>query len=85
MAEPALERADPALAVPGSAIPTNAQAEVLLSDGTWTWATVTGKRRDARGRWCVGLRWYASPSIGGREGWFLYDAERIKPIRDAPA
>lgn len=80
MAEPALVRADPALAVPGSVIPGSAEVEVLLADGTWTGATMIGKRRDARGRWCVGLRWYASTSVGGREGWFLYDAERVRPI-----
>jgi hypothetical protein len=28
----------------------------------------------------VGLRWYASPSIGGREGWFLFDTAHIQRI-----
>ena len=28
--------------------------------------------------WCVGLRWYASPAVGGREGWYLYDPWLIR-------
>jgi hypothetical protein len=65
--EPVLERAMPADAVPGSTIPEDTEAEVLLRDGTWTWARVIGQRKDRHGRWCVGLRWYASSSVGGRE------------------
>jgi hypothetical protein len=76
--EPALERAMPADAVPGSTIPEDSDAEVLLQDGSWTWCRVIGQRRDRHGRWCVGLRWYASPSIGGREGWYLLDRTRIR-------
>lgn len=82
LAEPALERAHPSLAVPGSVTLTRAEVEVLAVDVTWIGATVIGKRRDARGRWCLGLRWYASISIGSREGWFLYDARRVWPISD---
>jgi hypothetical protein len=70
--EPAMERAMPADAVPGSTIPEDTEAEILLQDGTWVWAQVTGQRKDRHGRWCVGLRWYASPAVGGREGWYLY-------------
>ena len=76
--EPALERAMPADAVPGSTIPEDTEAEVLLQDGTWAWAQVTGQRKDRHGRWCVGLRWYASPAVGGREGWYLYDPALIR-------
>jgi hypothetical protein len=76
--EPALERAMPADAVPGSTIPEDTEAEILLQDGTWAWAQVTGQRKDRHGRWCVGLRWYASPAVGGREGWYLYDARLIR-------
>src|ERR1039457_2268868 len=76
--EPALERAMPADAVPGSTIPEDTDAEVLLNDGSWAWCRVIGQRRDRHGRWCVGIRWYASPSIGGREGWYLLDRERIR-------
>jgi hypothetical protein len=90
----------PADAVPGSTIPEDSEAEILLQDGTWAWAQVTGQRKDRHGRWCVGLRWYASPSVGGREGWYLYDAGFIRrpldrlshlvlapgfPVRLAPA
>lgn len=82
MCEPALERADPAWAVPGSTIPEHTEAEVLCSDGTWAGVTVTGQRRDTQGRWCIGLRWYAGPVVGGREGWFIHDAERIHPVKD---
>ena len=76
--EPALERAMPADAVPGSTIPEDTEAEILLQDGTWAWAQVTGQRKDRHGRWCVGLRWYASPAVGGREGWYLYDPQLIR-------
>ena len=76
--EPALERAMPADAVPGSTIPEDTEAEILLQDGTWAWAQVTGQRKDRHGRWCVGLRWYASPAVGGREGWYLYDPGLIR-------
>ena len=76
--EPALERAMPADAVPGSTIPEDTEAEILLQDGTWAWAQVTGQRKDRHGRWCVGLRWYASPAVGGREGWYLYDPAFIR-------
>lgn len=80
MAEPALERADPALAVPGSTVPEHTPAEVLMDDRTWAAATVIGQRRDARGRWCIGLQWHASARIGGREGWFVYDARRVRRV-----
>ena len=76
--EPTLERAMPADAVPGSTIPEDSEAEILLQDGTWAWAQVTGQRKDRHGRWCVGLRWYASPAVGGREGWYLYDPAFIR-------
>jgi hypothetical protein len=76
--EPVLERAMPADAVPGSTIPEDTEAEVLLQDGTWAWAQVTGQRKDRHGRWCVGLRWYASPAVGGREGWYLYNPAFIR-------
>ena len=88
--EPVLERAMPADAVPGSTIPEDTEAEVLLQDGTWAWAQVTGQRKDRHGRWCVGLRWYASPAVGGREGWYLYDPALIRRpngrlLNEAPA
>ena len=68
----------PADAVPGSTIPEDTEAEILLQDCTWAWAQVTGQRKDRHGRWCVGLRWYASPAVGGREGWYLYDRRLIR-------
>jgi hypothetical protein len=68
----------PADAVPGSTIPEDTEAEILLQDGSWVWAQVIGQRKDRRGRWCIGLRWYASPSVGGREGWYLFDPGRIR-------
>jgi hypothetical protein len=85
--EPALERAMPADAVPGSTIPEDSEAEILLRDGTWVWAQVIGQRRDRHGRWCVGVRWYASPSVGGREGWYLYNPRLIRrpPLTAAAA
>jgi hypothetical protein len=76
--EPALERAMPADAVPRSTIPEDSEAEILLRDGTWVWAQVIGQRKDRHNRWCVGIRWYASPAVGGREGWYLYDPRLIR-------
>jgi hypothetical protein len=70
----------PADAVPGSTIPEDSDALVQLQDGTWLLCRVIGQRKDRHGRWCVGLRWYASPSIGGREGWFLFDTAHIQRI-----
>ena len=35
-----------------------------MQDGSWVWCQVIRRRKDRHGRWCVGLRWYASPSIG---------------------
>jgi hypothetical protein len=49
------------------------------------WAQVIGQRRDRHGRWCVGLRWYASPGIGGREGWFLYHPAKLRRPHGLPA
>lgn len=54
--EPALGRAMPADALPGSTIPEDSEAEVLLRDGSWVWCQVIGQRRDRHGRWCVGIR-----------------------------
>ncbi len=68
----------PADAVPGSTIAEDTEAEIQLRDGTWVWAQVIGQRKDRQGRWCVGLRWYASPSVGGREGWYLLDPRYIR-------
>jgi hypothetical protein len=78
--EPMLERAMRADAVPGSTIPENTEAEIHLRDGSWVWCQVIGQRKDRQGRWCVGLRWYASPSVGGREGWYLLDRSRIRRL-----
>jgi hypothetical protein len=76
--EPMLDRAMPADAVPGSTIPEDTEAEIQLRDGTWIWAQVIGQRKDRNGRWCIGLRWYASPSVGGREGWYILDRRYIR-------
>jgi hypothetical protein len=75
----------PADAVPGSTIPEDSEAEILLHDGTWVWAQVIGQRKDRRGHWCVGLRWYASPTVGGREGWYLYNPRLIRRPPLTPA
>ena len=51
----------PADAVPGSTIPEDSEAEILLRDGTWVWAQVIGQRKDRHGRWCVGIRGTPAP------------------------
>ena len=76
--EPVLERCMPADAVAGSTVPEDTDAEILLRDGSWVWCRVIGQRRDRHGRWCVGIRWYASSAVGGREGWFLFDPAGIR-------
>ena len=78
-----LERAMPADALPGSIIPERTEAQVQLQDGSWIWCEVIGQRKDRQGRWCVGIRWYASPSVGGREGWYLLDGYRIRRFNPA--
>ena len=72
----------PADAVPGSTRLEDSDAEVLLADGSWVLARVIGQRKDARGRWCVGIRWYASSAVGGREGWYLLDVAKIRRLED---
>ena len=76
--EPMLERAMPVDALPGSTIPERTEAQVQLQDGSWIWCEVIGQRKDRQGRWCLGIRWYASPSVGGREGWYVLDDSRIR-------
>lgn len=76
--EPMLERAMPADALPGSTITERTEAQVQLRDGSWVWCEVVGQRKDRHGRWCVGIRWYASPRVGGREGWYVRDGSRIR-------
>jgi hypothetical protein len=78
-----LDRAMPADSVSGSTIPEDTEAEIQLRDGSWAWAQVIGQRKDRQGRWCVGLRWYASPSVGGREGWYLLDSRYIRRANPA--
>lgn len=77
----------PADAVPGSTIPEDSDAEILLQDGSWIDARVIGQRRDRLGRWCVGIRWYASSAVGGREGWYLLGPGIRRPAQPlgAPA
>lgn len=75
-----LQRAMPADAVPGSTIPERTEAQVQLQDGSWIWCDVIGQRKDRHGRWCVGIRWYASASVGGREGWYVLDRCSIRRL-----
>jgi hypothetical protein len=39
---------------------------------------VIGPRKDRHGRWRIEIRWYASPSIGGRESWYSYRADAVR-------
>jgi hypothetical protein len=68
----------PADAVPGSTIPEDTEAEVLLNDGSWVWCQVIGQRRDRNGRWCVGIRYYPSSAIGEYQDWYLLDVTKIR-------
>jgi hypothetical protein len=52
---------------------TRGPAHVLLTDGTWRTARVTGRRRN-RGRWYVCLRW-----ASGRSIWHVHDPRYIYP------
>jgi hypothetical protein len=78
---PALKRAMPADAVPSSTIPEDGEAEVQLNDGSWAWCQVIGQRKDRKGRWCIGIRYYPSSAIGGYEGWYVLDAGKIRRLR----
>jgi hypothetical protein len=80
--EPQLERALPADAVPGSTIPEDSEAEILLHDGTWVWARVIGQRKDRHGRWCVEFRYYPSSAKGESGGWYIYDPAKIRRLED---
>ena len=68
----------PADAAPGSTVPEDTDAEVPLRDGSWVWCRAIGQRRDRHGWWCVGIRWYASSVVGGREGWYLFSPAGIR-------
>ena len=74
----------PADAVPGSTIPEDTEAEVLLQDGTWAWAQVTGQRKDRHGRWSSGsagtpaLRWAAGRLVPLQPG--LHPASVLVPL-----
>jgi hypothetical protein len=70
----------PADAVPGSTIPEDTEAEVLLNDGSWVWCQVIAQRRDRNGRWCVGIRYYPSSAIGEYQGWYLLDRKKIRRL-----
>ena len=39
-----------------------------------------GQPKDRHGQWCVGIRWYASSAVAGREGWFLFDPAGIRRL-----
>ena len=79
--EPVLERAMPADAGPGPVLFEDTDAEVQLRDGSWVWCMVTGQRKDRHGRWCVGIRYYPSATIGESGGWYLFDSRHIRRIR----
>lgn len=78
---PALEAVTPADTGQEWVLGAGTEVEVMLSDGTWTRATLRARGRDARGRWCVLLCWLAGPAAGQREGWFVYDGQLIRRPR----
>ena len=57
-------------------------AEVMLRDGSWVWCRVIGQRKDRHGRWCVGICYYPSSTIGESGGWYLYDPQLIRRGQD---
>jgi hypothetical protein len=78
--EPVLEPAPPEDAVPDKTVFEDTEAMVKLRDGQWVYAQVIGQRKGRSGLWHIGLRWIASPAIGGREGWFLYSACGVRRL-----
>jgi hypothetical protein len=54
----------PADAGPSPTLFEDTDAEVMLRDGSWVWCQVIGQRKDRHGRWCVGIRYYPSATIG---------------------
>ena len=77
---PALERALPGQAVPGSwQSPRDTSALVLLTDGTWAELDIRGWRKDTRDRWCIELRWYET-GVSEMSDWYVFDRGRIKSL-----
>ena len=77
---PALERAMPGDAAPGSwRPPRDRTALVRLSDGTWAELDIRGWRKDAQGRWCVELRWYQT-GVSETSDWYVHDPMWIKSL-----
>ena len=74
----------PADVGPGPMFFEDTDAEVLLHDGSWVWCRVIGQRKDRHGRWCVGIRYYPSATIGESGGWYLYDPQRIRRTQGLP-
>ena len=68
----------PADAVPGSTIPEDTEAEILLQDGSGVWSQVIGQRKDRHGRWCVGIEYYPNATIGQSGGWYVLDPRLIR-------
>lgn len=77
--DPALDRALPSDAVPGTFRPVSppAPAQARLRDGTWEPVEVHGWRRDTTGHWIALLRWYTPSAM--QEAWFIHDPQHLHP------
>lgn len=75
---PALERAMPSDAVPGSAVVCSPpdRLEVLFGDGSWHPVSVRARRRDRCGREVVQIEFCAEGSTWGEA--YLFNAERMR-------
>ena len=75
---PALERALPADAVPGSSVTCSPPDRllVLFGDGLWHPVSVRARWRDRHGRTVVQLEWHIEGETFGEA--YLYDAERAR-------
>ena len=67
--KPGLARADPLGAIEGTAVPLDAEQEVLFADGSWDLVIVRSQADGSSGGRRVLLRWYQD--VSELEGWYL--------------
>jgi len=77
---PALRRAPPSTAIPGTTIKVDhAVRQVLMTDGSWQHCEILAQTRDRHHGWRVLILWY-TPSTQ-REDWLIYEAGKIREPR----
>jgi len=77
--EPALVPRNPRKRHVGPLVRRRVRVEIRLNDGTWTGGELRGWYRERGGGWLCLLAWHHSSWVGGREGWFVFDPESVRP------